>query len=447
MRVKLLAIAIVCVIASTGFAGTLNNKTTAAMLARKAVSENAAEAAAAIAELRAMGPAGLETFLSAHAAELQARRMEIATPNPPAATAVWQRLSTALDGIAGQKDSFASELYWYTDFEQAKQAALAGGKPILSLRLLGRLDEEMSCANSRYFRITLYANEAVSKLLRERYILHWQTWRPVPKITIDFGDGRKLERTITGNSIHYILDSNGRVIDALPGVYGPQTFQRELERIEVTARQCHAARTEGDRAALLYAYHRARLTELTTNWTADLAKAQISLPLPKASTGTNASAADTPRAEVAMRAAMSKARVERPILRTFSPNPRLLDEQPEDAGWARLGALHADDTQLDARSRALMRSKNLSRFANAPAEMQRVVTTMERVMAMDATRNEYMFRRQLHEWFLNGVVTDNLAQLNEKVYAELFLTPSADKWLGLFPNDSYTAIENDGVRR
>lgn len=446
MRVKLLAIAIVFTITNAGVAGTHNNKTAAAMLARKAVSEDAAEAAAAIAELRAMGPVGLEACLSAHAAQLQARRMEIAGPNPPAATARWQRLSAALDHIAGQKDSFASELYWYTDFDQAKQAAQQSGKPILSLRLLGRLDEELSCANSRFFRITLYANEAVAKLLRERYILHWQTWRPVPKITIDFGDGRKLERTITGNSIHYILDSDGRVVDALPGIYGPQAFQRELERIEVTARQCHAARTKGDRAALLYAYHRARLNELTANWTADLAKAQITLPL-SPPPGTNASAAGSPRAEVAMRAALSKARIERPILRGISLDPRLLDEQPEDAGWARLGALHADDTRLDTRSRALMRSKNLSRFANAIDELQRTVTTLERVMATDAVRNEYIFRRQLHEWFLNGVVTDDLAQLNEKVYAELFLTPSADKWLGLFPDDSYTGIENDGVRR
>ena len=35
--------------------------------------------------------------------------------------------------------------------------------------------------------------------------------------------------------------------------------------------------------------------------------------------------------------------------------------------------------------------------------------------------------------------------LNERVYAELFLTPSSDPWLGLLPPDTYTALENDGV--
>jgi hypothetical protein len=65
----------------------------------------------------------------------------------------------ALDSICQQKDCHASKLYWYTDLEQAKSAAQAQGKLILSLRLLGRLDEDLSCANSRLFRITLYANE------------------------------------------------------------------------------------------------------------------------------------------------------------------------------------------------------------------------------------------------------------------------------------------------
>ncbi len=101
----------------------------------------------------------------------------------------------------------ACQLYWYTNLEQAKAAAKVSGKPILSLRLLGKLDQDLSCANSRFFRVALYPNAAISKELRDKYILHWQSVRPAPKITIDFGDGRKLERTITGNSIHYILDA------------------------------------------------------------------------------------------------------------------------------------------------------------------------------------------------------------------------------------------------
>src|SRR5262249_33660231 len=166
-------------------------------------SEDKTEAAKAIAELRSMGPAGLRGFVEANEAEIGSA---VRTPG-----AMRDRVLGGLDSICAQKDSYSSRLFWYTDLEQAKSASHATGKPILSLRLLGRLDEDLSCANSRFFRIVLYANATVSQFLRDKFVLHWQTERPVPRVTIDFGDGRKLERTLTGNSVHYVLDRDGRV--------------------------------------------------------------------------------------------------------------------------------------------------------------------------------------------------------------------------------------------
>src|SRR4029079_12375311 len=154
----------------------------------------------------------------------------IANPLAPA-TPEWQRLTAVLDAVSQQKDSYLSGLYWYTDLSQAQAAARAAGKPILSLRLLGKLNEEYSCANSRFFRTILYSNAQVSSMLRQKFILYWESERRVPRVTVDFGDGRKLERTLTGNSIHYILDSNGRVFDALPGLYGPGAFLRSLNQM------------------------------------------------------------------------------------------------------------------------------------------------------------------------------------------------------------------------
>src|SRR5881296_3244015 len=120
-------------------------------------------------------------------------------------------------------------------------------------RRRGRLDEEFSCANSRFFRTALYANAELSQYLRDNYVLHWESVRPVPRITIDFGDGRKLERTITGNSIHYVLDSDGRPIDALPGLYGPKAFRQVLERTAAAAKE-YAAKPAAERAAFLSQY-------------------------------------------------------------------------------------------------------------------------------------------------------------------------------------------------
>src|SRR5690606_29242284 len=110
-----------------------------------------------------------------------------------------EHLRAAIGTVAAQRDADVSKLYWFTSLEQAQAEAKKRGVPILSLRLLGRLDEELSCANSRFFRTALYANAKVSKELRERFVLHWSTERPAPLVTIDFGDGRKVQRTITGN--------------------------------------------------------------------------------------------------------------------------------------------------------------------------------------------------------------------------------------------------------
>jgi hypothetical protein len=60
--------------------------------------------------------------------------------------------------------------------------------------------------------------------------LHWQSVRPVPKVTIDFGDGRRIERTLTGNSVHVVLDRDGRPVDALPGLFSPDVFAELLAR-------------------------------------------------------------------------------------------------------------------------------------------------------------------------------------------------------------------------
>lgn len=150
------------------FAQTLNAKTNPETLTLNAISEDSAEAAPAIAELRSEGPAGLKALFQAYASEINE---QVANPML-ATTPAWKRLSVALDAVSQQKDSYLSGLYWYTDFNQAKAAARSGGKPILSLRLLGNLNEEFSCANSRFFRTVLYSNEELSNLLRERFILH-----------------------------------------------------------------------------------------------------------------------------------------------------------------------------------------------------------------------------------------------------------------------------------
>ena len=121
----------------------------------------------------------------------------------------------------------------------------------------------------------------------------------------------------------------------------------------------------------------------------------------------------------------------------------------------RIAQLHAADSRLDSSSKSLMRSKTVSakeaaRVAMSKARVEdpmlKVLVPFERSVAEDTVRNEYVLHAKLHGWMASGTVPREVDALNEKVYAELFLTPSADPWLGLVPADAYTALEGNGIQ-
>ena len=58
----------------------------------------------------------------------------------------------------------------------------------------------------------------------------WESVRPVPHVTIDFGDGRKLERTLHGNVVTYFCTSSGEVFDLLPGLVDAREYMRRLDQ-------------------------------------------------------------------------------------------------------------------------------------------------------------------------------------------------------------------------
>lgn len=432
---------------------------TLAALCRDAISDNPSTAATAIRALRERGPDGLSALLSAYEGEITqhagASSSMFGTPKPDES---WTRLRTALDSVGQQRDCFASHLFWYTDFEKAKIAAQAQHKPILSLRLLGKLDEEFSCANSRFFRTTLYANAEVAAYLRDHFILHWKSVRPVPRVTIDFGDGRKLERTLTGNSIHYVLSPEGAVVDALPGLYGAKAFLRELQRAEAIAERSVAA-ASSERHSLLTGYHKERLQALTEELEQDLQKASA-LPdilLNTASLTPAVFRKTPPSAQLAAIRATSKGGVERPILdRTATPPTASSNGGSaalDDSTWQKIATLHAEDATLDPGAKSLIRAKGpnaieASRVALSKSFVEdpllRKMRAMQRSISEDTVRNEYVLHRQIHEW-LATQETPPVDQLNTRIYAELFLTPDADPWLGLLPADAYAALENDGL--
>lgn len=421
----------------------------------RATGENADAAKEAIAQLRAAGPEGLAALIDANSASVQRHRIGgFAASGDPA----WPRLASAIDAVAAQKDAWASGLYWYTDLAAAERASRAAGKPILSLRLLGTLDSEYSCANSRFFRTVLYANADVSRALSEHFVLHWKSVRPVPKVTIDFGDGRVVQRTITGNSIHYVLDSDGRVIDGIPGLYGPKAFLKELNDAAAIASGAAVAKNGAEN---LREWHLTENNVILALWQQDLrqvgalpTRASLIAPQNPSFTAPAVTPKANPTAAAAVPIAIGKGAVERRLVLALSPDPSALEAANNEAVWTKVAALHASDAELDQGSRAMIEAKNptalqAGRISRSKSVVEnplvKIVQNFEHSIAEDTVRNEYMFHRQIHLWLAEGKLSGNVDAFNERVYGELFLTPSSDPWLGLLPPNTYSALPNDGL--
>jgi hypothetical protein len=433
--------------------------------------------AKAVAELRERGPAGLDLALAEYdqlsmEIEKEANRVNTASLDEHKQLFELQEqrnaVRAAIDQIGGQRSCDVSRLYWYTDLAKAQAEAARTGKPILSLRMLGKLTDEFSCANSRFFRTSLYSNKEISDYLRDNFVLHWQSVRPVPRVTIDFGDGRKLERTLTGNSAHYVLSATGQPLDVLPGLYSPQQFTYWLVQTK-SFHDRYLVTLEAERAALLAQYHDNMQKGVLIRWNMDIgrlgeAKAaavveRIDGALSAARAGgQNVPAAlpknAAPEAVKAARLAPLKADVERPIFRLANLGGKWMESGMDDDLWQAVANLHRDEVKLDRASVTLMR-REFPKAARAGAlamtkrivedPMLRVVRAFEDSISLDTVRNEYLLHRRIHEQFASGEpVTGDVDKLNEWVYAELFLTPSSDPWLGLAPSDVYTALENGG---
>jgi hypothetical protein len=392
-----------------------------------AVLGSSAEADEAVALFRARGQEGLQKLFVYFKDDIEAF-VETGIESER-----WLKISDALDKVAMQKDAYASQLFWYTDFDEAKRAARKSHKPILSLRLLGNLNEEFSCANSRFFRALLYSNTDISKFLRENYILHWKSVRPAPKVTIDFGDGRKIVRTLTGNSIHYILDEDGRLIDALPGLYSPQGFMKYLTAGKKISDVIEPVSDARKNIALL------RFRKLMYDGIFEKRKNALQIADIKLKDQFSGS---TNALDVAP-LAMAKMQTEFTVLRGIYDRMGEFENQIDLEQWKKLAIIYAGSTKFDDATRAFILRQN-ARTGLSASEFASLESKLRDLVALDTVRNDFRFHTKLYEWMNREDVSD-LEKFNSRVYSEIFLTPDSDKWLGLYSADVYTALDGNGI--
>lgn len=338
-------------------------------------------------------------------------------------------LALAVDRACAQRYASVSRLCWYTDLARARAASARLGRPILALRLLGHLDEDLSCANSRLFRTILYANAEVSRLLRERFVLVWTSERPVPRVTIDFGDGRTLATTTTGNSAHYVLDAAGRVLDVLPGLYAPAVFRRELDAsLELAERRPDAA--------AIARHHRERSARATPT----VVESSMEPRHPSAARTTGSSSRSSLAA--AQRATMTKRLVEVPTLRDIGADAGELDP----GRWAAIGRDLYGTHVLDRQSRALIeRLHDAGPLAATRAERAAMIERLEASVVADTALNELELRPQISCRIVELAGAADFAALNAWVYEHVFHTPARDPWLGLVPRRDFTGLPGDGI--
>lgn len=186
----------------------------------------------------------------------------------------------------------------------------------------------------------LFSSDAVAKAMNDQFEPVWVSVRDVPLVTIDFGGGKTITRTLNGNVATYALRPDGTVLDILPGIYQPEEYVTQLGQMALLSKfvaygnRDNPKETAADR---LVTYHKQQAELL-------------------------ADGKEPGKFEFNMRAAMSKARIENPVKFVIAGQPKANPNQGDPAkiaveqykaaeskaaetlrGWKEM----ADDTKLN----------------------------------------------------------------------------------------------------
>lgn len=107
----------------------------------------------------------------------------------------------------------------------------------------------------------LFSEKNVAEYINTHFEPVWESDRPVPKITMDFGNGHVIKRTLRGNIATYICFSDGAILDVLPNIYEPGSYKKNLEKLSELA-QTLQNKSMTDRQSTVQAYHRAEINRV-----------------------------------------------------------------------------------------------------------------------------------------------------------------------------------------
>lgn len=209
----------------------------------------------------------------------------------------------------------------------------------------------------------MFSSEEIAEYVNAGFEPAWVSVRPVPIVTIDFGNGHKVTRTLHGNIATSVCEADGKVLDILPGIYQPGEYRKQLEQFALLYRYGRGISFGQQLDSMTKAYHQHQLGRLKAeqpadvlvyNVVADFGKARIENPIKLV--------ASTDAAKVKQRDPITGA------IRVPGSNPP--NTQPKAvgvAGWKEL----AEDTRINETIRRRQIHEKLA--ATGPVPVERVV--------------------------------------------------------------------------
>ncbi len=126
-----------------------------------------------------------------------------------------------------------------------------------------------------------FSHPDFARFVAEHFEPTWESVRDVPQVTIDFGGGNVVRRTLHGNIATYICLADGTVVDVIAGVYDRRAYRGRLQVAAGFATEI-AALPRGYRVAEIRRYHASQLARLENSRGAgrvDARKRVLEVPL------------------------------------------------------------------------------------------------------------------------------------------------------------------------
>lgn len=174
-----------------------------------------------------------------------------------------------------------------------------------------------------------FSHPDFARFVAENFEPTWESVRDVPRVTIDFGGGNVVRRTLHGNIATYICLADGTVVDVIAGVYDRRAYRGRL-RVAAGFAAKIAALPSGDRVAEIRRYHATQLARLESSLNAgrvDARKRVLEAPLEElvAKPTALATGVSKLRIEVSVDALVTRGHVNAlPVI----PGVQVLDDRP-----------------------------------------------------------------------------------------------------------------------